>query len=184
MRAGRFLEPKNLEALMTRRCAESKLACLVVLVALVVLLYSYGHPTRQAGFFATSDACRPQPPDGSKRLDFSAQAGQDELVWRRWFQHRKCGQGTFIEFGARDGRAGSNTRFFEASLGWRGLLFEPNPAEFSNLKVNRPGAYVYTGAVCPRDQHNLTLIQAKTKGWSGSVATYDAERYKRESGSR
>jgi FkbM family methyltransferase len=41
--------------------------------------------------------------------------------------------GTFIEVGATDGVRGSNTLFFEESLGWKGLLIEGSTDNFLQL---------------------------------------------------
>lgn len=45
--------------------------------------------------------------------------------------------GLYIEAGANDGLAQSNTKSLEA-LGWTGLLIEPSPVAYSALKKNRP----------------------------------------------
>lgn len=41
--------------------------------------------------------------------------------------------GTYIEMGALDGVTMSNTHYFDATLGWGGLLVEPNPRTFKSL---------------------------------------------------
>lgn len=46
--------------------------------------------------------------------------------------------GRYIEIGAYNGRAESNTRFFHECLGWQGLLIEPNPIIYNALCRNRP----------------------------------------------
>lgn len=47
--------------------------------------------------------------------------------------------GFFVECGAADGEAFSNTLFLEGHLNWTGLLIEPDPESFNTLtnKVNR-----------------------------------------------
>lgn len=45
--------------------------------------------------------------------------------------------GTFIELGANDGIAQSNTYFYEKELNWSGLLIEPTH-KFNDLIKNRP----------------------------------------------
>ena len=48
------------------------------------------------------------------------------------------GQGVFLEAGANDGLRQSNTLELEKKLGWRGILIEPSPFAFAELKQNRP----------------------------------------------
>lgn len=48
------------------------------------------------------------------------------------------GPKTFFEMGALDGVMYSNTKFYEDSLGWSGVLVEPNPIAFTQLCVRRP----------------------------------------------
>ena len=45
--------------------------------------------------------------------------------------------GFFIECGANDGVNQSNTWYFEKKLNWRGILIEPVPNLFKELKKNR-----------------------------------------------
>jgi hypothetical protein len=45
--------------------------------------------------------------------------------------------GTYVELGAFQGRAESNSAFFDLCLGWKGLLIEGNPAHYSKLVQNR-----------------------------------------------
>lgn len=63
-----------------------------------------------------------------------AQLGQDLWVLDR-SNHKR--NGFFIEFGATDGVALSNTLLLETEFGWAGLLAEPNPAFQTALKRNR-----------------------------------------------
>ena len=50
--------------------------------------------------------------------------------------------GFFIEAGANDGRAQSNTLLFEERLGWTGLLVEPSVIKYQECKNNRPNCIV------------------------------------------
>jgi FkbM family methyltransferase len=56
-----------------------------------------------------------------------AKESKDSKEKRRFF---------FLEMGAYDGLAESNTRFFETCLGWTGLLIEASPRSFEKLKEN------------------------------------------------
>jgi FkbM family methyltransferase len=46
--------------------------------------------------------------------------------------------GYYVEFGADDGVQNSNSYFLNKIFGWSGLLAEPNPERFKELKRNRP----------------------------------------------
>ena len=61
---------------------------------------------------------------------------------RKLARRIKLQNGFFIEAGANDGIAQSNTLYFEAQRGWRGLLVEPIPALAEKCRVNRPASIV------------------------------------------
>jgi FkbM family methyltransferase len=73
------------------------------------------------------------------------QAGEDHHVHKTYFPTLR--NGTFLEMGALDGIAYSNTKFFEDTMGWSGVLIEPIPSSFAKLKVNRPGCNLFQYAV-------------------------------------
>lgn len=58
-------------------------------------------------------------------------------------------RGFFVEAGANDGIAQSNTAYFERYLGWRGILIEPIPELAMRCRLNRPGAVVEQCALVP-----------------------------------
>jgi len=53
----------------------------------------------------------------------------------------------FIEVGAHDGIDQSNTKLFEESYGWTGILVEPSPILFSRLCENRPNSQCFQCAL-------------------------------------
>ncbi len=57
-------------------------------------------------------------------------------LWVLYETGSKVG-GYFVEFGAADGVAHSNTLLLEREFGWAGLLAEPNPAQEAALRRNR-----------------------------------------------
>jgi FkbM family methyltransferase len=64
--------------------------------------------------------------------------------------------GFFVEAGANDGIAQSNTLYFEKFRGWRGLLIEPIPELAARCRINRPACVVENSALVAfsfRDTH-------------------------------
>jgi FkbM family methyltransferase len=64
-------------------------------------------------------------------------------------QYVRRRRGTFVELGAFDGVAQSNTAWLEANRGWRGLLIEPIPEAYEQCLRNRPLATVVNCACVP-----------------------------------
>lgn len=62
-----------------------------------------------------------------------SQAGQDEWIATR----HAGGPGYFVDVGAWDGVATSNTYTLEAEFGWRGVCIEPHRGAFEALRGNR-----------------------------------------------
>jgi hypothetical protein len=63
---------------------------------------------------------------------YYSQAGEDEFLNSNYFKNKR--DGIYIELGALDGTLYSNTKFFEDQLGWKGILIEPHPYKFQDLK--------------------------------------------------
>lgn len=76
---------------------------------------------------------------------FTAQFGED-LVLFDFF--RESEPGFFVEAGAYDGVTFSNTYLLE-SVGWKGLLVEPNPSMAEICRRQRPNAIVEQAALGP-----------------------------------
>jgi FkbM family methyltransferase len=83
--------------------------------------------------------------DSSLPVRFTAQAGEDILIYDFF---RDAPPGFFVEAGAYDGVAFSNTYLLE-SLGWKGLLVEPHPDYARRCERNRPGSVVSQSALGP-----------------------------------
>jgi FkbM family methyltransferase len=70
-----------------------------------------------------------------RRSMLVAQAGQDHWVWAEAFNEKRGG--FFLDIGAYDGLAVSNTFILEQRYGWRGICIEANPDCFAELERNR-----------------------------------------------
>jgi len=66
-------------------------------------------------------------------------------------------RGTFVELGAYDGVAQSNTAWLEANRGWRGVLIEAIPEVYERCVRNRPRATVVNCA-CVSDEYEEPTV--------------------------
>src|SRR5439155_26700748 len=66
---------------------------------------------------------------------YHSQHAQDRFI-DTFLLHGKR-DGVFVDVGAYDGVALSNTCYFEKELGWSGICIEPNPLAFESLSQNR-----------------------------------------------
>jgi FkbM family methyltransferase len=111
---------------------------------------------------------------------FHSQFGQDRFV--AGLIPGRCK--TFVEFGALDGLADSNSLYFEREMGWNGLLIEANPSAFAALKKNRPDAKLCHAAIFDRGgMVDFEMIDGALYGWSGikeSMEPPHAQRIERE----
>ena len=73
--------------------------------------------------------------------------------------------GYFVEFGACDGIFASNTYFLEKTQGWRGILSEPVPNYYKEIKNHRT-AKSYPFAVTAQNQGRVEFIEANQPGLS------------------
>lgn len=63
----------------------------------------------------------------------------DRYIYENFFSRRKLkNKGFFIECGAFDGLTECSCKFFEETLGWKGINVEPSPVIFEKLAQNRP----------------------------------------------
>ncbi len=99
---------------------------------------------------------------------FYSQQGEDKDLFKEYF--RKKRKGFFIELGAMDGITYSNTKFFEDTLGWTGILIEPVREYYEQLVKNRSKCFNYNCAV---GKHNtVTFIgRSATAGMVHTMAS-------------
>lgn len=76
---------------------------------------------------------------------YYSQCQEDIFLNENIFKNKK--NGTYIELGALDGVLYSNTKFFEDSLNWKGILIEPHPETFKYLQINRPNNFLFNNLV-------------------------------------
>lgn len=81
-----------------------------------------------------------------QQLHFYSQNLEDYFLYR-YFLNKFVDDGVYVELGAQDGLQNSNTLFFEKTLGYKGLLIEPAPNQFSSLIRNRGNNFCENFAV-------------------------------------
>ena len=67
--------------------------------------------------------------------------------------------GTYLEIGGADGVAGSNTLALRDHLGWRGMLVEPDPAQYEKLSRNRPTDTLVNAAISPQGGRGKAVLR-------------------------
>jgi FkbM family methyltransferase len=60
----------------------------------------------------------------------------DRILYETFFRDKK--NGFFVECGAFDGLGECTCKFFEETMGWKGLNIEPTPYAYGKLVQNRP----------------------------------------------
>lgn len=102
---------------------------------------------------------------------FYGQAGEDQIVYERYFQSRR--NGIFLELGALDGVTYSNTKFFEDTMGWSGILIEPIPENYEACRRSRPRSLVYNCIV----SSNPDPMEIYVNGAVSSVKAHTTEHH-------
>lgn len=98
-----------------------------------------------------------------KTYSFYSQQGEDIFIYKH-FLNQHVTDGVFVEVGALDGVAGSNTKFFEDVLGYSGLLIEPQPEYIERMKAERPRSNVFPFAIHPTLSSVVLLGTCATAG--------------------
>jgi FkbM family methyltransferase len=102
---------------------------------------------------------------------FYGQCGEDKCVFERYFSTKR--NGVFLELGALNGVQYSNTKFFEDSMGWSGVLIEPNPVEYEKLVVNRPRSSLHNCIISV----NSTPLELYMNGAVSSVKKFTTDEF-------
>jgi FkbM family methyltransferase len=76
---------------------------------------------------------------------YYSQCQEDIFLNQNIFKNKQ--NGVYIELGALDGVLYSNTKFFEDSLNWTGILIEPHPEKFKLLEQNRPNNFLFNNLI-------------------------------------
>lgn len=98
-----------------------------------------------------------------------SQFGQDVHLIEKIYNRKR--NGYFIEVGAYDGLAMSNTHLLENEYNWNGICVECNPNWFAKLVKNRPNCINIDYAVYNEDNKVVEFIDDDTGGCSGFVET-------------
>jgi len=76
---------------------------------------------------------------------YYSQCQEDQFLNEHFFKNKR--NGIYMELGALDGVLYSNTKFFEDTLQWKGILIEPHPLKFQLLQTNRPRNFLCNSLV-------------------------------------
>ncbi len=107
---------------------------------------------------------------------YYSQHGQDKLLAEKIFPQKR--NGIFVDIGANDGIAFSNTYFLE-QIGWNGLVIEPIPSVYEALVENRR-CITINGCIAPRSgKGRFRVITGYSQMLSGLVDEYDPRHLKR-----
>jgi FkbM family methyltransferase len=112
----------------------------------------------------------------SSKNGYFSQAGQDRFLNEVVFRGKKGG--SFVEIGAAEGIAFSNTYFFEKELGWSGVCVEPLPQAFSKLIAARK-CHCVRACVTDFSGAGVFLAVGGVPTLSGLVSKYDSRHLKR-----
>ena len=74
-----------------------------------------------------------------------SQCQEDVFLYENFFKYKQ--NGVYIELGALDGILYSNTKMFEETFNWTGILIEPHPEKFKFLSQNRPNNFLFNNLI-------------------------------------
>lgn len=97
------------------------------------------------------------------QVKFYSQQDEDKYIIQ-YLLKNKVKDGTYLEIGACDGVLYSNTKTLEDFFGFKGILIEPQPNYFLNLKKNRSNNELYNCAVTNNDSTEISFIGNNAEG--------------------
>jgi len=96
---------------------------------------------------------------------FYSQQGEDVFIYNN-FINLKNSTGVFVELGGFDGQTYSNTKFFEDTLSFSGILIEPTESQFKKMVSNRPNCICYNYAISYDESESTMIGDHATAGLS------------------
>jgi FkbM family methyltransferase len=116
---------------------------------------------------------------GKNQNGYYGQHAQDKYVYEKFFIGKT--DGVFVDIGAYNGIALSNTKFFE-EIGWTGICIEPLPEVFEELKMNRKTVCI-RGCISDREGKAQFLhAEGYPEMLSGLLDKYDPQHFGRVQG--
>jgi len=110
---------------------------------------------------------------------YYSQCQEDIFLNQNIFKNKQ--NGVYIELGALDGVLYSNTKFFEDSLNWKGILIEPHPEKFKLLEKNRPNNFLFNNLVsCHKEPLELRYFvdcHAAVSGVENTLSQHHFDTY-------
>lgn len=110
---------------------------------------------------------------------YYSQCEEDMFLNNAFFKNKQYG--FYIELGALDGIQYSNTKFFEDTLMWKGILIEPHPDKFEQLKINRPNNFLFNDLVsCHKEPLQFRYfidIDAAVSGVENTLPQYHLDTF-------
>ena len=102
----------------------------------------------------------------TQRINLQGQYQQPLIINRQIFKNR-VKNGFFIEAGAYDGEAFSNTLHYELKLNWTGILVEANPDAFEEMKLKHRKAWLL--GHCLSTQNQSEIVNFDASGLLGGI---------------
>lgn len=104
-------------------------------------------------------------------MTFYSQCGEDKMVYERYFKDKR--NGFFIELGAVDGLKFTNTKFFEETLGWTGILIEPQTNMYERIAFYRPNCKAYNVAISDQEGPLTMLVNNNSNPIAAAVSSLE-----------